>query len=69
VTKIGDREEKISRKKDETKRLILPHQYKWDSQSIGAAGQRGSDLFFCKFLTTTRSPVPRSAHPFGSIEA
>jgi soluble cytochrome b562 len=30
VTKIGDREEKISLQKDEAKRLILRDQYKWD---------------------------------------
>ena len=35
VTKIGDREEKISLQKDDAKRLILRDQYNWDLGKLG----------------------------------
>jgi len=55
VTKIGDREEKISLQKDETKRLILRDQYKWDLSRLALRDSEEAIFFLQVFDNDTIS--------------
>ena len=55
VVKVGDREEKIRLAKDDTKRLILRDQYKWDLGRLGLRDQDDAIFFLQVFDNDTIS--------------
>ncbi len=61
ITKIGDREEKITLQKDDAKRLDRARSVQMGSRQTGARATAKKRCFFFKSSITTRSPGPKSA--------
>ena len=69
ITKVGDREEKISLQKEDAKRLILRDQYTWD---LGKLGLRDGEeaVFFLQVFDNDTISGPENRHlALDSIEA